>query len=479
MRIALVNPPLKHIIRTHSPKILEHHCYYPPLGLLYIAANLLEHGFEDVHVLDGAVGRNGHKYLHRRLAELRPEIIGISAMTSTIYDTYLLLQFIESELPDTHVTMGGVHVDIYPDDSLALPAVDSIVLGDGEFAMVELARSLQKRNPTLDIPGLWYRLDGQCIQNEPRPINRDLDGLPFPRREMVNAQGTFSTIEENKNIASMITSRGCPFNCIYCYPHERIVRYRSPESVADEIEMCHKQGVQYISFWEYTFNLKRDHALGIARAILDRGLDITWGFRGRIDVFDQEMAETFWQSGCRHFHFGVESSDSSILREVKKQIEPEMASKAVSLCKKFGITSAAYFMIGFPFESREQIEHTLRFSRELDPDYAIFNITTPFPKTELYRMALEAGGIDHDYFAQYAQKPTKVLNLRLWETSLSEKELVRYLKRAYFRFYFRGKFFLNPRTWMLVFDRFFRILFALASLTAHQIQRHRHGSEPK
>lgn len=213
--------------------------------------------------------------------------------------------------------------------------------------------------------------------------------------------------------------------------------------MVNEIQECLGIGIREFLIYDDTFTIDRERVLNICNEILNRRLDIGWDIRARVDNVDEEMLKRLREAGCERIHYGVEAGTNKILKVLKKGITLGQVKEAFRLTKKAGISTLAYFMIGSPTETKEDILETIKLAKELNPDFAHITITTPFPVTELYSQALRAGVIPSDYWREFAQQPEKGVVTKYWEKELTKEELFYFLNKFYKKFYGRPFYILK------------------------------------
>jgi len=240
----------------------------------------------------------------------------------------------------------------------------------------------------------------------------------------------------------MFTSRGCPFRCAFCdRPHlGKQFRARSPKNVVDEMVACVKMGIHEFLIYDDTFTVDRKRVLGVCEEIRQRKLDIGWDIRARVDTVDAALLKKLRLAGCERIHYGVEAGTEKILKVLNKGITLPQVQNAFDLTKHAGIETLAYFMIGAPTETREDIIQTIKFAERLDPDYVHITILTPFPGTQIYFDGLAQGIFAEDFWQKFAAHPTTDFVPRYWEQELSTDELITILNQAYKRFYLRPRY---------------------------------------
>lgn len=448
MKVLLINPPTDHLVKTFAPdSITEEMGFYPPMGLLYIATHALKTrpGRFSIEVLDTQVEGVGYDRLRDMVLDRRPDVVGISCMTFLLIDALKVARLAKEALPDVHVVIGGTHPTIYPEEMIAQPEVDTIVMGEGEATFTELLTALADKTSLSGIPGLGHKEGGRPVLNPLRNFIQDLDGLPFPDRELLPYKKYYNLLGGSREImTSLLTSRGCPHNCVFCTAKDgRLCRVRSPENVIEEIEFCLARGITDFDIIDDTFTINRKRVMAIAGRILDKGLKITMDIRARVDQVDEEMLDTLARAGVTRIRFGVESGNPRILKNLRKGITLDQVRTAFRLARRTGMTTFAYFMLGSPGETAAEIAESIRFAREIDPDFVQFLITTPFPATDLYRLGIDQGVLDGDYWKEFSARPWGEFTPRWWTENLTHEELEAWQKKAHMRFYYRPRYVWN------------------------------------
>jgi len=273
----------------------------------------------------------------------------------------------------------------------------------------------------------------------------DLDKIPFPARHLTPYKKYSSLLAKRNPITTMITSRGCPYNCLFCMrPHlGKKFRARSAKNVVDEIEECVNIGIKEFLIYDDTFTVERKRVMDICNEIMRRRLDIGWDIRTRVDTVDYELLKKMKKAGCERIHYGVEKGNQEQLDILRKGITLKQVKNAFRLTKKVGIGTLAYFMIGGPKETRKTVMQSINFAKMIKPDYAHFSITTPFPATDLYDLALKKAIIKKDVWKEFAKKPGKDFVPPVWDENLSREEMISLLRLAYKKFYTRPVYIIN------------------------------------
>lgn len=447
MKILLINPPAHHELVGNNPPVVEQtRGTNPPLGLLCVAACVEAETRHNVSVVDAQVENADYAALREIVAREAPDVVGVSAMTLTLIDALATCSLVKEVNPDTVVVLGGPHAFLYPDETISQPTVDFLVVGEGERTFPALVERIGDAKALRTVPGLVFEHDGCIVHTGTPELIENLDALPFPARRLTPVEKYGSVLAARKGpVTTMITSRGCPYGCSFCArPHlGKKFRKRSARNVVDEMLECVKMGIEEFLIYDDTFTVDRERVMSICREITARKLDIAYDIRARVDCVDEEMLGLLRRSGCRQIHYGVESGTPEVLSRLNKGITLEHVRHAFSITRKAGMGTLAYFMIGCPGETREDILRTIAFAKELRADYAHFTILTPFPASRIYRDAIERGVIAGDVWRHFAAVPDAGFQPPYWEEKLSRDELVDLLDRAYRDFYGRPRYILG------------------------------------
>jgi anaerobic magnesium-protoporphyrin IX monomethyl ester cyclase len=441
--VLLVNPPYLEVYGK-----LRDIYTTPPLGLLYIASILEKNGIS-VEVLDTTPQGVGFEELKKQIAKKAPKIIGITTTTPALKSAVRTAEIAKELDPLRSVVLGGPHATILPHQTLqSFNAVDVVIRGEGEYTMLEFAKCILKHESFKNIRGISYRDETNNIRNNDScTLIQNLDDVPFPARHLINIKKYRQPPQcgGRQPYTTVITSRGCPHNCIFCSSRMtfgRKVRLRSVKNVIEELEqVAGSFGVREIEFVDDTFTLYPKRVKEICDAIIKRKLDITWMCNARVDRINRETLVKMRRAGCHMIFFGVESGVQEILNASKKGITIEQVKKAFSITKKANIRTLAYFMIGLPGETLETAKTTIAFAKKLAPDYVTFSIATPYPGTEFYDMATEKGWLKTNNWFDY--RSPKYSSPVISTETLSSEDLLMLSKRAYMEFYVRPMYMLK------------------------------------
>ncbi|MEM2878084.1 MAG: radical SAM protein [Candidatus Hadarchaeales archaeon] len=385
---------------------MENEGAWPPLGLVYIGT-LLERSGHEVRIIDNARKQLPDGELINRVKSEDPDIVGISALSPTFRRAIKLASELKKECPSSKIVLGNYHATFEYERILRkCDFIDFVVIGEGEMTMIDLTEALDKGGEIKDVKGIAFRKNGDVFRTEPRPPIKDLDGLPFPNRELLE-EGYFSEVigvrTSSGKFTTMVTSRGCPFGCRYCACSSftsRTVRLRSPENVVDEMEMLQSDGYEEIGIVDDNFLIERKRVERICDLIRERKIKIDMWLEGRGDQASLSTLKKLAKAGCRAIYFGIESGNEHVLKYYGKNIKPDICRKAVSNAKKAGIDAViGSFIVGAPIEKKVDVENTFRFAMSLkDMDFPQMNILYLSPGMELWRDAVSRGYLDEDAF---------------------------------------------------------------------------------
>ncbi len=434
MSVLLINPPWKIKRENIWAKIGG---VLPPLSLGYIASVLREKGMQ-VEILDMNALSIPVEKLPRHLHGKKYEWIGITATTNLVHNAYRIAEIARAELPEARIVMGGVHPTVLPEEVLSVPAVDYVVRGEGERTVAELFTGTEPEKTA----GLSFRADGRVVHNPDREMIPDLDALPFPAYDLLPVGKYIPALGGYKRLPaiSVITSRGCSGSCSYCNNYfGKRVRKRSSDNIIDELKLLiDRYRIKEIYFFDDSFTEFPSKVKHLCQRMIEEKLELTWSCFARFQIVNEDLLRAMREAGCMHISYGIESADPEILRNINKPTKLEKVREVVELTHKVGIETLIGFMLGLPGETRETMEKTMQFAVSLDPDMVLFDITTPFPGTEMFRWAREKGYLktenwsDYDLYSVVMDLPT-----------VTEAEIREFYSRSHRRFYLRPGYLLS------------------------------------
>lgn len=442
MKILLVSPPNNKPLRFEIPnKIDEEIGAFPSLGLLYVAAFLEKTTHHQVEIIDYRVKNYSLDELFKYIQEYRPRIVGVSASTFNLLDVLDVVKIVKAVSRDIYTCLGGAHVSIYPEETLRLGDVDFIVMGEGEYVFSELADALENGKKPDQIAGLGYKTAQRVFINDKKAFIEDLDRLPFPNREKIDFKKCYSLLDSGGLMATIQSSRGCPYGCIYCDQQSgKKLRQRSVYSLLEEIRYLKNLGVDDLFFIDDLFTASPKRVDDFCQALIKENIKIKFKISARVNNVDKDMLYLLKQAGCYRIHYGIESATQRILDILNKKITLKQVEDAVKWTKEARISVFAYFMIGCPGEEEEDILRTIDYAIRLNVDYAHFSIATLYPETQMYRLALNKGLIKQDVWREFAQEPREGFKTPFWTENISPERLIQLQDTANKKFYFRGSF---------------------------------------
>ncbi|MDD4979826.1 MAG: cobalamin-dependent protein [Candidatus Omnitrophica bacterium] len=409
MKILLIQPPFT-IFKTEAKKC------HPPLGLAYLAAVLkdayqvavldaLAEGYEKEASVDMECLRYGLSFedIGKRVKDFSPDAVGISCLFSSQSENVHAICKIVKEIDKRIVTiLGGAHCSAVPADVLRDENVDFIVIGEGEITLKVLLEHLQNKRSIRDIEGIGFRYNDSVKINPRINYLENLDSLPFPYWEIFPLEEYFRINNPHGSPAKktpflpMITSRGCPFECIFCSIHNlwgRNYRKRSAGQVVSEISyLFHKFGVKELLFEDDNLTLDKNRAESIFKEMIRQGFNLLWSVPNGValQTLDDGMLELMKQSGCYRISIGIESGDEHVLKNIiKKPLMLSQVKPIINKAEKLKIETAVFFVVGLPGETREHLNNTFKLAKKLQADNVNFFFATPLPGTRLLELCKE------------------------------------------------------------------------------------------
>lgn len=443
-RVLLIQP----VQRSKLTKCIDMRHISPPIGLAYVAACLRKAGAQ-VFLLDAKVEKLGLSEIAKAITDIKPDILGITAMTYQIVEAARIAKLAKSINPRVITVIGGCHATALPTETLKqFPSFDFAVFGEGEITMSELYESINSQyTPSLEsIAGLAYRQNGEIIKNASRSYISDLDSLPFPAFDLfpLKKYRPYYSIKKFLSLP-LCSSRGCPHKCSFCSrPLGNVMRHRSVQSIIEEVKRdVLDYGAKQILFTVESFTENESKAAEFCEEIIKRGLNekVRFVCPSRVDV-SKQLLELMRKANFTLITFGIESGNQRILDFVNKGIKLEQIRDTVAYAKKLGFITDGSFIIGLPYEDEKTIKETIRFACSLPLDSATFSIAVPFPQSELMQMAKRGEGglvlLSEDW-SLYGKQIGGALELE----SLNRKKLEKLHLLAYLRFYARPSRFFN------------------------------------
>lgn len=418
MRVCLINPPRIQPKSWGKPNVFQ------PFDIAYVAAVLENQhkmciidcpteGMKNLKQIDEARYQMGltNEELADRIKRWSPDVVGItipfSGWSKPAFNVAATVKGVDNGIV---TVMDGQHSSARPSECLKSTNIDFVVIGEREHTMSELVETIEKgtKQDFRRIKGIAFKENGETVVTPPRPLIQDLDSLPFPARHLLPMQAYFDAVKSrpireviHKPWASMITSRGCPYNCVFCSMHivmGKQWRGRSPENVVDEIEqLVETYNIQQIDFWDDNMMLDKKRAETIFDLIVERGIDIEWYTPNgvRADTLDESLLTKMAASGCKKIRIAPESGVQRVVNQIiEKNQDLKAVERAIVLCRKLGIKVGCFFVMGLIGETKDDIEQTIRYAyklKQLGADIFHFCIATPLYGTRLYEQAKRGG----------------------------------------------------------------------------------------
>ena len=430
MKLMLINPPIR---EWSKPNIL-------PLGLAYIAAVSKNAGHQ-VEVMDINAYRFNPRQVEDKIKDADCDIFGIGAIVTVYGYVKWLTDIIRRYHPGSKIIIGGSVGTSVPDIILERTKADIACIGEGERTIVELLEALEQEKDISAIAGICFKNKyNKIIHNNSRAPLRDLDSVPLPAWDLfpmdIYLKNPVGAVNRNKWVdgssdnstrsMNMVATRGCPYECIYCY-HDFMgqgYRHRSAQGLVNEIKILHeKYGVEYIHFMDDEFCLKKNFVYDFCKemkSVFNRS--ITWGCSGRVNLMTEDLIATMAEAGCILIGYGLESGSQRMLDVMKKRVTVDQAREAVRLTQRYLGWADCSFVIGTPGETKQTIRETVDFCKGLNLTPEVIFFMTPYPGTELYEMALKQGKIpdEEEYLLNLGEQGEEV---RVNFTDMSDEEL--------------------------------------------------------
>ncbi len=370
----------------------------PPLGCMMLASAVRK-WFDpriDIKLIDMCAEGKSSADVADVLLEFDPDLIGFSTLSLEHVDLIDLLDKCRAWNPERPIVVGGPHATMFGDLLVEDPRLDFIVRGEGEHTFVELLQVLRDGGDLRSVKGLLFKQDGETVDTGARPFESDLDRLPFPAWDLIDLRA-FHTRATNMNgylaatpYMPVMSSRACPYRCVYCH---RIFgtrfRQRSVDNFLQELHLLRdRHGVREIHIFDDCFNLNRSRAIEICEKMVSSGLDLKMCFPNGVrgDLMDEELVRAFKAAGAYMITYAVESVNERIQKLIQKNLDLEKTVAAIEATDRLGVVPAGFFVLGFPSETPEEIENTVRFACESPILKAYFFTAVAFGRTELFEL---------------------------------------------------------------------------------------------
>ncbi len=376
------------------------------------------------------------------IAQLRPEppaVLGISLYSYNLGASYATIRALKRAFPDLHLCVGGPHVNIFPRETLSLEGIDSIVLGDGEQPFLELCdRVVRDGRLAGELPPGVYTAEAAAGAAPLLPYELpSLDDLPVPDLTLLDDHTRYRDFLSGRVMGLLASSRGCPFRCFYCRSERSRYRAYSLEYIGRCLRHYQRMGVEYVEFWDETFNSSIARLRAIAELFERERYGLRWAIRGAVVTNAPfEVLARLRATGLGLIQFGVETSVPRLLEALNKRISAASIQAAFAASQRAGLRTVCNLMINVPTQTRREIEHDLALVRALAPTYVSISIYNWAPDTTLYARALETGALREDFWRRYAERPVGAEPVVHAETEVPVAEVYRMRDRFLRRYYF-------------------------------------------
>jgi len=441
MKIALINPPYKrNIIRRWYCSIESNNYLYPPLELIYIGG-ILKNKKNVKTILVDCIAEKTNKYkLIQKLKLFNPDYIIFMPGFQTINEDVSVMQEVKRETKCKLICFG-YYPTLFSKEILEKYGVDIIIKGDPELIVSEIVNGKE----LINIDGISYKKNGKIKINKAKKELRNIDKLPYPDRSLLDSSLYSTSFPDKKPMTTLLTSRGCSHRCNYCISSIRDLRERKISNVINEIGECiDKFGIKTFRIVDESFTTNRKRVIEFCNLLIKKRYKIEWICLSRPDNLDNELLKKMRKAGCKRILVGIESGRDKILRYYNRHYNLDSLKYLFKKMKKIGITSLAFFLIGAPIESKEDIEKSIKFAKEIDPDFIFIDVLTPVPGTPLYDKLKKENKIKFSLIPYYVD----------YESLLSRKQLQKEMIRFHLSFYFNPYYLIRSCSWFFKNPKF-------------------------
>jgi len=427
-------------IKTHN--LLPYNFVTQPLGVMYLASVLRQNGNHEVALLDMRLRPTTVQEAADQALAFSPNIVGFSTLTLEFSVVAEVAREIKKRNPKVITVVGGPHASTAPNEVLAKEEIDYIVPGEAEETFPEFVDMIMNNGDPRQVQGVGFMDNGEVVLTEPRPLLQDLDALPMPAWDLLDSEPyfdlpNFNIVVAHRRTMPIFTTRGCPYRCTYCHNiFGKKTRMRSPENVMKEIRILYEDyGIREFQVIDDVFNINNDRAIEICDLIIESGMKLHISFPNAIrgDIVTPELVKKLKQAGTYKINYAIETASPRLQKLVKKRVKLDKLKEAIRITTEAGIWTHGFFMVGFPTETREEVQMTFDYACSSKLNTAGFFVLQPFPGTEIWDQIAEMGmevPFDTDD-VNYFQANYKISNVE-------PEELFEMVKRG------NRKFYLNP-----------------------------------
>ena len=438
-KILFLNPPLS--LEELYGNLAEGGSELPPLGLAILSAVTRNSGYE-TKILDATALKLNYKQTVNEILKENPNYLAITSVTISIFNAANIARSVKEKNPKIITIIGGPHLTAVPEETMQkFQEFDIGVIGEAEETIVELLNSLDKKKKLNNIKGLIIRNKNKLKKTIQRPFIKNLEKLPFPAWDLLPDllkyyQPAADSLHRSP-ATLLITSRGCPGQCIFCDKKVfgNLIRGYSAKYVIDMIKYLQKNyGIKDLFIEDDNFLIFKQRTKDICELIIKENIDITFSIMGRVDVIDEQILHLLKKAGCWQINYGIESGSQKILDILNKGTTVEQNKKAILLTKKAGIKVKGLFMMGNFGETKETIKETLNFIKKTPMDDFHITCYTPLPGADAWYLAQKYGEFDSDWKKVSMFKADNFI-----PNGFTKKQLEKYYKKAWATFYLRPR----------------------------------------
>jgi radical SAM superfamily enzyme YgiQ (UPF0313 family) len=438
MRVTLLNPPFRMDASSHRLGPVSEHLFFnsPPLGLAYIAAVLEREGIV-VDLIDAPVERLSLSALIDRIDNFAPDAIGITSTTTFFTNAVAAASLIKKNIEEVPIIIGGNHITANPQVLLDHSCFDLAVLGEGEVTIRELLAALAGAKELEKVKGIAYRKNGKLSVTPPRERIKDLDWLPFPARHLlpIYSYKPMPNDHYRSPKTAMVTSRGCPYRCIFCDHNiygNLYTSYSARRIVMEMKQLVEVYGIKDIAFVDSLFAISQEKVEGFLEELEKEKIDVTWTCTIRCDTMTKPLLERMKKAGCWRVRIGIESGSEEILKFIKKDIDKKEIKKVVGWADEIGLEPKAFFILGHCLETKATMEESIRFARSIPLKDITVQLNTPLEGTEQFTFYKQYGSLVSEHSDTYSFWQPVFLPRGLTYADLTGAQ-----RRFYRRFYLR------------------------------------------
>lgn len=438
MKIGLIFSPFSHRkFEEDLPAVSQEFGVYPPLGLAY-AASILENAGHKVKIIDANALKLSKEETLRQIKRFKPDMLGFMLTTYMFRLTLDWIKFFKQQM-NLPIIVGNINMELYPKETLYHKEIDYGIIGYALKSLPLLIKAIENGFDLSKIEGIAYKKDKKIIIQPPKNLEEVYNKLPYPARHLLPNDSYYQFISQRKNFTIILTTRGCPSQCNFCYVRHIPYQERSLKNTMGEILECYeKYKVREIDFFEPSLTINKKRTAILCNKIIEQKLDLHWSCRARADQVDNELLSLMSKAGCKRIYYGIESGCQEILDKDKKGITLKKIEDAIKLTKENNIKSLGFFMIGQVGDTKQTVLKTIEFAKKLPLDYIQVGRTIPKPGAYLdYLMQKHTG---YDYWRNYILGIVEEKRIPTPWTSLSEEEKFDLARRFYKEFYFRPSY---------------------------------------